>query len=111
MKFLYFHSFSANLLIANLKRSKNENPMKRPRDPPTADRIAEKSKRRTSSMMVTSVVENVSHIDVNIGIFVPFPLSIIKLNFIFKKVLLDVQSSVTGALVRQNKTVCLWVES
>jgi hypothetical protein len=44
--------------------------------------MAEKSKRRTSSMMVTSVVENVSHIDVNIGIFVPFPLSIIKQNFI-----------------------------
>ena len=51
--------------MTTLKRSKNENPMKSPRDPPTAATIAVKSKRRTSSMMVTSVEKYPSQIEVS----------------------------------------------
>jgi hypothetical protein len=59
-------------LIANLKKSKNENPTKRPRAPPTAATMAAKSKRRTSSTMVTSVVDHFIHNVVSFGgLFVP----------------------------------------
>jgi hypothetical protein len=54
-----------NLLMITLNKSKNENPMKSPSDPPTAATIAVKSKRRTSSMMVTSVDKYPSHMEVN----------------------------------------------
>ena len=47
-----------------LKRSKNENPMKRPRAPPTAARMAAKSKRRTSSTIVTSVIRELNQMEV-----------------------------------------------
>ncbi len=51
--------------MITLNKSKNENPMKSPSDPPTAATMAVKSKRRTSSMMVTSVDKYPSHMEVN----------------------------------------------
>ncbi len=47
-----------------LKTSKNEKPIKRPSDPPTAATMAVKSKRRTSSTIVTSVTNELNQMEV-----------------------------------------------
>ena len=50
--------------MRSLATSRKENPMKRPRDPPTEATMAAKSKSKTSSMMTNSFSCGFSHNDV-----------------------------------------------